>query len=173
MRRSATFDATGRYRYRLTRVWDTTRRRVTFVLLNPSTADENQDDPTIRRCMGFARAWGYGGVQVLNLFAWRATRPRDLFCAADPVGPENARHLRAAARAGGPVVVAWGAHGAWRGQDRAVLALLRARRCNPLCLGVTRNGQPRHVLYVRRDAKPCLYSRTGTAGSADRGGRPF
>jgi hypothetical protein len=157
MRGSATFDATGGYRYRLTRVWDATRPQVTFVLLNPSTADGRRDDPTIRRCVGFARAWGYGGVAVLNLFAWRATRPRDLRRAPEPTGPANRRYLRAAARVGGPVVAAWGRHGAWRGQGRTVLTLLRALGCNPLCLGVTLSGQPRHVLYLRRDTRLRAY----------------
>jgi hypothetical protein len=157
MRRSAVFDASGRYRYRLARVWDAALPRVTFVLLNPSTADRHRDDPTIRRCIGFAQAWGYGGVEVLNLFAWRATKPRDLRRASAPVGPANDRHLRAAARRCGRVVVAWGTHGAWQGRGQAALALLRRHGCTPLCLGLTRDGQPRHVLYRRYETRPTVY----------------
>jgi hypothetical protein len=157
MRRSAVFDASGHYRYRLTRVWAAGLPRVAFVLLNPSTADHRRDDPTIRRCVGFARAWGYGSVEVVNLFAWRATRPRDLHRAREPVGSDNGRHLRAAVRRAERVVVAWGTHGAWRGRDRAALALLRRWGCAPLCLGLTRDGQPRHVLYLPHQTRPAPY----------------
>jgi hypothetical protein len=161
LHRAAVFDASGRYRYRLTRVWAPERPRVLFVLLNPSTADHRRDDPTIRRCMGFARAWGYGGVEVVNLFAWRATRPRDLRQAREPVGRGNTRHLRAAVRRAERVVVAWGMHGAWRGRGRVALALLRRWDCAPLCLGITRSGQPRHVLYLPRKARPTAYPPDG------------
>lgn len=154
MRRAAVFDASGKYRYRLTRVWAPDAPRIAFVLLNPSTADHRRDDPTIRRCIGFARAWGFGGVEVVNLFAWRATLPRDLRRAREPVGTGNDRHLRTAARRAAWVVVAWGIHGAWRGRDRAALALLRRGGCAPLCLGLTRDGQPRHVLYLPRETRP-------------------
>jgi hypothetical protein len=157
MRRTAQFDASGRYRYRLTREWDAALPHVTFVMLNPSTADHRQDDPTIRRCIGFARAWGYGGVEVLNLFAWRATKPKDLRKAPAPVGTANDRHLRRAARTSGAVVVAWGIHGAWLNRDQSALALLRRHGCQPLCLGLTRDGQPRHVLYLRNETRPTAY----------------
>lgn len=157
MRRAARFDASGRYRYRLTREWDAALPRVAFVLLNPSTADHRRDDPTIRRCIGFARAWGYGGVEVVNLFAWRATRPRDLRRAAAPVGRANDRHLRAVARGAATVVVAWGIHGAWQERDRAALALLRQLGCAPWCMGLTRDGLPRHVLYLPHETRPTPY----------------
>src|SRR5438128_11131670 len=106
----ATFSRDRRYRYRLWRRWDRSRAVVAFVMLSPSTADAMHDDPTIRRCVGFARAWGCGGVDVVNLFALRATDPRALRKAADPIGPANERHLRRAVRAAGLVVLAWGAH---------------------------------------------------------------
>ncbi|HEX7926421.1 MAG TPA: DUF1643 domain-containing protein [bacterium] len=157
MRRNAVFDASKRYRYRLGREWDATLPRVTFVLLNPSTADHRKDDPTIRRCIGFARAWGYGGVEVLNLFAWRATKPKDLRRAVAPVGPANDRHLRDAVRRSARVIVAWGIHGAWQNRDQAALALLRRHGCTPFCLGLTRDGLPRHVLYLRHETSPTEY----------------
>jgi hypothetical protein len=157
MRRNAVFDVSGRYRYRLTREWDATLPRITFVMLNPSTADHRRDDPTIRRCIGFALAWGYGGVEVLNLFAWRATKPPDLRRAPAPVGPANDRHLRAAARRSARVIVAWGIHGTWQNRDQAALALLRRHGCAPLCLGLTRDGQPRHVLYLPHETSPTAY----------------
>jgi hypothetical protein len=92
----ATFDPTGAYRYALWRVWDGNRPPLVFVMLNPSIADAERDDPTIRRCLGFACAWGYGALTVVNLFALRATCPHTLRRAADPVGPDNDEHLRAA-----------------------------------------------------------------------------
>lgn len=143
----ATFSRDRRYRYRLWRRWDRSRPVVAFVMLNPSTADARRDDPTIRRCIGFARAWGFGGVDVVNLFAYRATDPRDLLRVADPVGPRNWRHIQRAVLGAALVVAAWGAHPS--AARRVPISLPRAR-----CLGLTRTGQPRHPLYLRRDARP-------------------
>ena len=124
-----------------------------FCMLNPSTADASRDDPTIRRCIGFARAWGYGGVEIVNLFALRATEPRVLRQARDRVGAHNDRQILAAARRVDTMVVAWGIHGALAGRDREVLALL-SQRIRLLILGRTRHGLPRHPLYLRRDVRP-------------------
>lgn len=133
------------YRYTLRRSWDTQLPVVLFVGLNPSTADETHDDPTIRRCMGFARRWGYGGLIVVNLFAFRATNPRALRGANDPVGPENdAWILRGQAEAE-RVVTAWGNGGTFRGRAEEVLPRLR----EPYALGINQSGQPVHPLYVR------------------------
>lgn len=163
MYRGALFDATGRYRYRLWRTWDSALPRVAFVMLNPSTADHREDDPTIRRCIGFARQWGYGSLGVVNLFAYRTPSPVALARAVDPVGPDNDRHLRAVCGRARDVVVAWGVHGRLHGRDRAVVALLarrgrrdrgdRGQRAPLLCLGTTRGGHPRHPLYLARDTR--------------------
>lgn len=126
--RGASFDRTRRYRYRLTRLWDAARPTLGVIMLNPSTADARRDDPTIRRCMGLARAWGYGGIEVVNLFAWRTRTPAALRRVADPVGRRNDAWLRRLARRGADVLFAWGAHGALRGRDAAVLNLLDAVR---------------------------------------------
>lgn len=134
------------YRYTLSRMWDATRPQVAFVMLNPSTADAHQDDPTIRRCVGFAKQWGFGRLAVVNLFAYRATRPADLLIADDPVGEDNDAHLLNACRASETIVCAWGNHGAHRGRDAAVCALLEDFPL--MCLGLTQRGQPRHPLYV-------------------------
>lgn len=142
----ALFDRSGRYRYRLWRRWAAGGAAVAFVMLNPSTADAAHDDPTIRRCGGFARAWGFAAMVVVNLFALRATDPARLRRARDPVGRDNDHHIAAAAAGCDHLVLAWGAHGALGGRDRAVLALLAGRR--PSCLGLTRAGQPRHPLYL-------------------------
>ena len=151
----AAFSRDRRYRYRLWRRWDRSRPSIAFCMLNPSTADARRDDPTIRRCIGFARSWGYGGIEVVNIFALRATDPRDLRSARDPVGPRNdAFMLRAAAES--PVVIAWGVHGALRDRERAALELFGARS-RLLALGRTRSGAPRHPLYLRRDAEAAPY----------------
>ena len=147
----AVFDESGVYRYLLWRKWDRSRPSVAFVLLNPSTADATADDPTIRRCIGFARGWGFGGMEVANLFAFRATTPRLLGSAIDPVGPENDRHLRELAARAEHVVVAWGNGGALFGRAAAVLPLFEGREL--YCLGVTKAGAPRHPLYVRGDSE--------------------
>ncbi len=151
MRRTATFDSTSQYRYRLGRFWNAALPRVTFVMLNPSTADHRQDDPTIRRCIGFARDWGFGSLVVVNLFAFRTPSPARLARAPAPVGPDNDRALRRARGESALVVAAWGNHGRLRDRDREVRALLDDRA---VCLGMTKLGQPRHPLYVRRDARP-------------------
>lgn len=144
----ATFDPTGQYRYSLWRVWDLDAPRVAFVMLNPSTADAERNDPTIRRCIGLANAWGYGGLEVVNLFAYRATRPQVLKQATDPVGREGDRALLAAASRADQILLAWGNWGSLYERDRAVLALLSGY---PLyCLGLTQQQQPRHPLYASR-----------------------
>jgi hypothetical protein len=120
-------------------------------MLNPSTADAARDDPTVRRCIGFARSWGYGGLEVVNLFAYRATDPRALRRAADPVGPANRRHIAAAIANARLVIAAWGAD-ATAGDAAARLRALSRRELR--CLGLTRSGAPRHPLYVRATARP-------------------
>lgn len=145
----ATFDVARVYRYRLWRTWDATLPRCVFIGLNPSTADEQVLDPTLRRCVDFARRWGCGRLDMLNLFALRSTDPEGLRTVTDPVGPENDRHLLEATREAEVVVAAWGAH---------EMALQRAKQVRRLlgavpfeCLGLTKSGQPRHPLYVRAE----------------------
>ncbi|MFI5400343.1 MAG: DUF1643 domain-containing protein [SAR324 cluster bacterium] len=154
MLRRARFSRCGRYRYALTRTWGY-GGTVAFVMLNPSTADGTRDDPTIRRCIGLARGWGYGGIEVVNLFAWRATQPRDLRRAAAPEGASNRRALWAAIRRAEAVVLAWGNGGGWRDAGARLLRRLGSERPGQdlACLGWTRRGHPRHVLYVRKDVQ--------------------
>ena len=108
----ATCDARRRYRYRLWREWGASPRRVTFIMLNPSTADERVLDPTIRRCIGFAKAWGFDGVDVVNLFAWRSTDPAALARVADPIGPDNDETIAASLRQSALAVAACGCENA-------------------------------------------------------------
>jgi hypothetical protein len=145
-------DRTGRYRLLLWRAWAGGEGCVVFVMLNPSTADARRDDPTVRRCMGFARAWGFGRLEVVNLFALRATDPTALRRARKPIGRGNDRAIVDAVRRGDVVVAAWGVHGALGGRDAAVRALLADRPLH--CLGVTRGGHPRHPLYLRAGSRP-------------------
>lgn len=146
---TATLSPDGVYRYALTRTWDA-RPMAMFVMLNPSTADAMADDPTIRRCVGFATRWGCGGVVVVNLFALRSTDPSVLWDHPDPVGPDNDRVIadQLGDHTGGPVVAAWGAHGLLADRDRTVTEQIRGLGRDLLCLGVTKQGLPRHPLYV-------------------------
>ena len=153
MRAGARFSRDRRYRYRLWRRWDRSRPSIAFCMLNPSTADQRSDDPTIRRCIGFARAWGFGGVEVVNIFALRATDPRKLRRARDPVGERNDAYLLAAAARSELMVIAWGVHGALLARDIRTRAML-SRRARLLALGWTKSGAPRHPLYLRRDVRP-------------------
>jgi hypothetical protein len=149
---SATFSRDHAYRYALTRRWDS-RPPAVFVMLNPSTADEFRADPTVTRCVGFARRENCGGLVIVNLFALRATDPRELRGHPDPVGAGNDWFIREHCAAGRLVIAAWGAHGRLLGRDRAVLALLREARAAVLSLGVTAGGMPRHPLYLPRRAQ--------------------
>jgi len=141
----------GRYRYSLERVWgDEDGDVVTWVMLNPSTADADSDDPTIRRCMDFSKAWGYSGMAVVNLFAWRATDPAEMKRAVKPVGPRNDEVLLYYAQNSHEVIVAWGAHGAYQGRGKRVLSMLRGLPVSDL--GWTGSGQPKHPLYLAKSS---------------------
>lgn len=154
--RDALLSGDGLYRYRLTRTW-AEGKPVNFLMLNPSIADASIDDPTIRRCIGFAKQWGYPGLIVTNLFAFRATDPRDLFRAEDPVGDENDVAILAAAMDASIVVAAWGAHQRARERARHVLHLLRKNIGPVYCIATTVSGLPVHPLYQPREFKPRLY----------------
>jgi len=145
----ACFDPTGAYRYHLWREWEPARPTVTFVMLNPSTADAHLDDPTIRRCVSFARSWGFGRLDVVNLCAYRATSPAVLLVAEEPFGPENGQHLLAALANADLVIAAWGNHG------RAFTPPPFERAVHHL--GLTKLGQPRHPLYVRGETRPVAW----------------
>ena len=141
----------GRYRYELTRTWGK-GPVLSFVMLNPSTADASVDDATIRRCLAFAKRDGFDGLRVVNLFAFRATDPSVMAQAVDPVGPENDAYLLDLFVADRPAVVAaWGVGGGLHRRDVAVRQLAGMMGVDLLCLGTTQNGSPRHPLYVRAD----------------------
>lgn len=137
------------YRYQLTREWGD-GPRVLWVMLNPSTADAEKDDPTIRRCIGFSKAWGYGGLTVCNLFAFRATDPKKLRGVIDPIGPENDRHIFEASSVADMTIAAWGGNGHL--MDRATYVGRRLTR--PHALNVIACGCPVHPLYQPKHLRP-------------------
>lgn len=147
----ALFSDCGRYRYRLTRIFDERRIAVNFIMLNPSTADGCSDDPTIRRCQNFARMWGFGRMVVTNIYGLRSTDPKALYRDPDPIGPKNDYHLVLEALCAAEVVCAWGAHGSAKSRGGFILSLLKARGIRPVCLGRTKSGEPKHPLYLRGD----------------------
>jgi hypothetical protein len=149
---SAVISEDGKYRYHLWRRVSENERVATFIMLNPSTADACADDATIRKCLGFCRRWGCGELHVVNLFAFRATDPRELGKALDPVGPGTGPAIRRAVADADLVVCAWGIHGGYLKQGEAVVSLIRPL-CKPMCLGVTRDGRPRHPLFVPYSAR--------------------
>ena len=145
------------YRYALTRVWDDKGRKVAFVMLNPSTATEVQNDPTVERCERRARALGFGAFRVVNIFAYRATDPKVMRAQPDPVGIENDAAIAAAAEWADRVVCAWGSHGAHMDRGVAVAALLRDSGRPLYQLGLTKAGQPKHPLYIGYDRQPEIW----------------
>ena len=154
----ATFSPDRRYRYRLWRGWGNPEHRVCWVMLNPSMADEGDDDPTIRKCTGFSRKWGFGALDVVNLFALVSTDPMGLLTAADPVGPENDEAIRDAFHGAHRVVLAWGSHNAkvmrLVATRRSSIPTLIAAMCHDVGhLGLTQDGAPRHpsrIAYATR-----------------------
>jgi len=152
---SALISNCGQYRYFLSRIWgdQDCLNVVTFVGLNPSKADASFDDPTLRRCMNFAKSWGYSGLWMVNLFAFRATEPKEMMCANDPIGPDNEKHLAEAILGARLVVAAWGVGGGFKGRDQEVLERYgKGGRFS--CLGLTKGGKPRHPLYLKKTSIP-------------------
>ncbi|WP_432147920.1 DUF1643 domain-containing protein [Streptomyces sp. bgisy029] len=161
--RTAEISDCGRYRYRLTREWDDARPPATFVMLNPSTADADEDDPTVRRCLDFARRWGCGSLVVVNLYAWRATNPSDLPAVESlRTGPDNDGWLSQASLdaldADAPLVAAWGTR-ATPQRVADVRSLPGMGRLS--ALAVTRSGHPGHPLYLRADLRPAAWTPGG------------
>lgn len=155
--RSAEISPCGKYRYSLKRRWHAAQPSVNFVMLNPSTADATIDDPTVRKCIVYAKAWGYGGIVVTNLFALRATDPRELKRTPFPVGERNNDHLYTEALNAGLVVCAWGNHGDYQFRCDDVGTMLHRHGVVPHALRVTKKGQPEHPLYLPGDLKPQPY----------------
>lgn len=161
--KGATLSPDGRYRYSLWREWRGTHdpnnwewmyadqgvpKPCVFIMLNPSTADSQIDDPTIRKCVGFAWRWRYEKLVVINLFAYRTANPKELRGLSDPVGPHNSHHIREILQQAGRVICAWGADESVSQQDQTMMGWLDAESIQPFCLGTTKLGAPRHPLYI-------------------------
>lgn len=154
MSRQTIFSPCRQYRYALWREWLGGEGYVMFVGLNPSTADETNDDPTIRRCIRFAKEWGFEGLCMANLFAYRATDPKDMMAAADPIGPQNDAWLRQLSDDASCVVAAWGVGGKHLNRGLQVMEMIGAMDC----LGHTKDGFPRHPLYIKADIERVDFS---------------
>ena len=142
------------YRYLLTRTWDPAGRKVLFVMLNPSTATEVQNDPTVERCERRARTLGFGSFRVTNIFAWRDTDPKKMRSAKEPIGPENDTAISESCSWADQIIAAWGTHGAFLDRGAAVEKLLRASGRPVYHLGLSKDGHPKHPLYIAYAKQP-------------------
>jgi hypothetical protein len=150
LKKAAIISKCSSYRYALWRIWDDSLPKILFIGLNPSTADQTVDDPTVIRCIGFARRWGFGGIYLANLFAFRTADPGWMKKAADPVGPENNVWLKKLASRAGLIIAAWGNHGMYFQRSEAVKRLIPRLHC----LKLNKSGQPSHPLYLPRTTRP-------------------
>lgn len=151
----ASFSKDRLYRFSLYRRWKKLGKEILFICLNPSTADETTNDPTVRRCINLAKGWGYRGVWVGNIFALRATNPLELYKVYDPIGRENDLALKKMADRCIEVVFAWGNHGRFLNRGQQVSSMIGSGQC----FGVNQSGEPRHPLYLPRDVQLIEYPR--------------
>ena len=152
MKSYAVFSDCEKYRYILERVWDEKKGRIMFIGLNPSTATELKNDPTVNRMMNFAKSWNYGGFVVGNIFSFRATFPSDLKKSKDPIGKETDKFLFESALKANKVVACWGNHAEFLQRGIEVRKLIEKMEC----FGLTKHGEPKHPLYLRSDSKTRL-----------------
>jgi len=150
MKAYANLSECRKYRYALWRTWDDSKPYAMFIGLNPSTANETEDDPTIRRCINFSKGWGFGGLCMVNLFAFRATEPSDMKSSKDPIGSENDDWIKQLASNAGVIVAAWGNEGLFMGRSKEVVDMLP----NLKCLKMNKTGEPAHPLYQPSSAIP-------------------
>jgi len=153
--KNATFSSCRKYRYSLFRIWDKIKKYVLFIGLNPSTANEEEDDPTIRRCVNYAKDWGYGGFMMVNLFAYRTMLSSNLKKVKYPVGSENDKYIVTLSKKADITVAAWGNNGNLYNRDKQVLILVPSL----MCLKINKLGQPTHPLYLKKDLKLINYTR--------------
>jgi len=149
MQKSAIISDCKKYRYELRRTWDPIKPRVLFICLNPSTADCELEDNTSRVCINYAKRWGYGGLVIANLFAFRSTDNSKLYLVNDPVGSENDKHIKRLSDEAVETICAWGNEGGYKDRDVKVLSYLK----NPKCLVKLKSGRPGHPLYKSKNLK--------------------
>jgi hypothetical protein len=152
MKKAAILSEDNLYRYQLSRIWDESKPLILFIMLNPSTADADADDPTIRRVIRFATSWGYGGVYVANLYAFRSTDPKALKHADDPIGKENISYITHLIGMADKVVYAWG-------NNQKEPTWLSELVQTPYYIDLSKNGIPKHPLYLKSDLCPKVYVR--------------
>jgi hypothetical protein len=152
MKKGAIISQDGKYRYQLSRIWDEAKPKVLFIMLNPSTADANVDDPTITRVVNFSKSWGYGGVFVGNLYAFRCTDPKGLRHVDDPIGEENIQHIINLLGLVEKVIYAWGNN---KKEPQWLMDLVDT----PYCIDVSKKGIPKHPLYLKKNLQCQLYNR--------------
>jgi hypothetical protein len=152
MNKTAVLSDDNIYRYQLSRIWDEEKPKILFIMLNPSTADEFVEDPTIRRVITYAKDWGYGGVYVGNLYAFRSTDPKGLKCIADPIGPENINHIQTLISLVDKVIYAWG-------NEQTEPDWLKKIVATPYCIEISKKGIPKHPLYLKKCLIPQIYKR--------------
>ncbi len=150
VKKDAVLSKCRKYRFALWRIWDESKPQVMFIGLNPSTADEIDDDPTLIRCINYAKAWGFGGICMTNLFAYRATEPQDMLTAHAPVGSENDQWLINLSKKAGLVVAAWGNTGTYLNRSSHIKQLIP----NLNYLKLNQSGEPAHPLYLKSSLKP-------------------
>lgn len=153
----ATYSDCETYRYTLTRTWGESGTHALFVMLNPSTATEVQNDPTVERCERRARALGFAAFTVTNIFAFRATDPRDMRSAQDPIGPDNDQAILNAAKTADTIICAWGTHGEHMARGPQMETVLRAQPKPLYHLGLSKAGHPKHPLYISYTVQPELW----------------
>jgi hypothetical protein len=160
LKNSAIFDKTETYRYSLTRVWDSSKEKVVFICLNPSTADAEYNDPTLKRCIDFAKRWHngkYGSLEMVNLFSYRSTDFNILKNVDDLIGKKTNTYILNAVKSASLVVVAWGENGCYRDRDKEILKLLSSEKNSIHCLKVLKCKQPKHPLYAKSELNPIIY----------------
>lgn len=158
----AEFSEDMKYRYTLWRCWDADKPTAVFILLNPSTADDKVLDPTVRRCLGYAMDWGFGTMEILNLFAIRSTDPSILYSEQNPVGNDNDFYIDYTCRHSvspdkGKIIAAWGVHGIFKGRDKCVKDIINKIGLPMYCISLTQDGIPAHPLYLKGSLTPVLY----------------
>lgn len=154
MKKKAKISEDKIYRYTLSRTWDSTKPTVLFIGLNPSIADENIDDPTITRCINFAKDWGYGTLLMANLFAFRSTYPKEIYLIDDPIGKDNDYYLLECVKQSDLIIACWGNNGTYMDREKIIKELVP----NLYCLQKNKNGTPHHPLRLPRDINPIPFN---------------
>ena len=153
MKKDAILSEDRKYRYVLSRIWDESKPLVVIIGLNPSTADEKDDDNTIKKCINFSKNWGYGGLYMWNLFAFRATAPSDMFNASSPIGEENSKYIEKYSKLSDKVICAWGNNGNFKNRSKEVLLNIE----NKFYLKLNKTGEPAHPLYLNKNLIPIKF----------------